>query len=293
MQKENFILVIVIVTFLLAALIFIFIGTIFLLYQKKETAHRRQLEEVRNKFRHELLQSKLDIHEETLLTISRDIHDNMGNLISSAKHCLNTMLLEGEPEEKRLVAVDCLTKALEEVRDLSKNLSLELIKSNGLTFAIEKQIEQLRKMKSFNIRFETLGNYDFLDEQREVFIFRILQEALSNIIRHAAATEIYVLIDNSSSDGLRLLVEDNGRGFKTETRITTDAECGSGGISHMISRVKLIAGKILLRSSPGNGTAVSITIPYNPIYGEPETLDYHSVGGRSRADYKKPGNHHK
>ena len=263
MQKENFILVIVIVTFLLAVLIFGFISTVLVLYRKKGLDFQRQLEDVKNKFKQELLQSKLDIHEQTLSNISRDIHDNIGQHISSAKHCLNTMQLEGEDEEKRLLALECLTIGLDDMRDLSKSYSLELIRTHGLPFAIENLVGQMEKSSNFAIAFQTDGSYGFLDEQREIFLFRILQECFSNIMRHASASEIYVLLDCSSAECVRLQVQDNGRGFSSDTVITLETGYGGGGISHMVNRVRLIDGKILIESYPGKGTRVNITIPYH------------------------------
>lgn len=252
MQKDTIILVIVFVAILLALLVVVFIAAVLMLYQKKEEAYRQ-----------ELLQSKLDIQEQTLMNISRDIHDNIGQHISSAKHCLNTLKLYGEAEEKRLLAVNCLTKGLEDMRDLSKSLSLELIRAYGLPHAIENLVDQLKKSSNFSIIAETVGNYGVMDEQREIFIFRILQECFSNVMRHASASEINILLDCSSAKCAKLLVQDNGRGFSSDTKVTLETGYRSGGISHMINRVKLLGGRISIESSPGKGTLVNITIPYH------------------------------
>ena len=289
MHKENIIVVVVVVTFLLAFLLFGFIASILVLYQKKEVAFERRLEDVKNKFRQELLQSQLDIQEQTLMNISRDIHDNIGQYISSAKHCLNTMQLHGEAEEKRLLAVDCLTKGLDDMRDLSRSLSLELIRSYGLPYAIENLVDQLKKSSTFTIIFRTAGNYGCMDEQREIFLFRILQECFSNIMRHAFASEINVLLDCSAIECVKLLVQDNGRGFSSDTAITSETGYGSGGISHMLNRSKLIDGKISIESYPGKGTRVNITIPYH-AYATDENL--YRVGRRPRVDYPEPGDNH-
>lgn len=276
MQKENIILIIVIVGFLLAVSIVVFIAGVLVLNHKKAAAFERQLEEVKHKFRQELLQSKFDIQEQTISNISQDIHDNIGQIFTVAKLYLNNMVVYGEAEEKRALAVDCISKGIEDIRDLSKSFSLELIKNNGLGFAIEKLIEQLRKVNPFQIRFETIGSYDLLDEQREIFLFRILQEAFSNIIRHAAASEVEVLIDSSASDRLRLVVKDNGEGFKTKTLITTNSRPEIGGLNHMVNRVTLIEGEITIKSTPGQGTLVSIMIPYSSVYAAKK--DLYSLG---------------
>ncbi len=262
-HKDGILLIIVFAAFLLAILVFGFIVAVLKLYQKKEEAFRRELEGVKIRFRQELLQSQLDIQEQTLLNIARDIHDNIGQYISSAKHCLNTMELKGDAEEKRLLAVDCLTKGLDDMRDLSKSLSLEIIKEYGLPYAIEKLVGQLKRISTFTILFTTEGNYGVMNEQREIFLFRILQECLSNIMRHACATEICVMLDCSEDESVKLLVQDNGRGFPSDTVITSETGYGTGGISHMVNRSKLIDGHISIESVTGEGTTVKITIPYH------------------------------
>lgn len=270
------ILIIAIVGFLLAVMIIVFIATMLILYYKKELKFQRQLEEAENKFRQELLQSKFDIQEQTLLNISRDIHDNIGQIFTVVKLYLHNMSVGGEAKELRDMALDYVTKGIEEMRDLSKSFSLELIKSDGLAVAIEKLICQLSRTNSFKINFETMGSYDFLDEQQEIFLFRILQEAFSNIIRHAAASEIFVLIDSSANGYLKMQIRDNGRGFKSKTFITTESKTRPGGVNHMINRVKLIGGTITIESSQGKGTFVNITIPYTRTDAKDENL--YSIG---------------
>jgi signal transduction histidine kinase len=276
MQKENIILVIVVVGFFLAVSIIVFIAAMLVTYYKKELNFKRQFEEAESKFRQELLQSKLDIQEQTISDISRDMHDNLGQIFTLVKLHLHNMEVRGKAEEIRLMALDCVSKGIDDMRDLSKSFSLELIKNNGLAFAIEKLIEQIRRINNFKIQFETFGSYEILDEQQEIFLFRILQEAFSNIIRHAGASEVLVLIDSSASDSLKLVVKDNGRGFRTKTLITTNTKSGLGGLNHMVNRVKLIEGEISIESYPGAGTIVNITIPYTRVHAEVE--NFNSVG---------------
>jgi len=265
MEEKSIIPIIFVAVIILIVILISFIAGIVFLYQKKQHAFVNQLEDVKDKYERELLKSQLEVQEQTLKNISREIHDNIGQFISLAKLHLNTVGpdIGIKSAEKVEYAVDLLSKAMDDLRDLSKSLSLELIRGVGLAKTIENQVNHLKKTERYDIDFEIRGNYNYLAEQKEIIIFRILQEAISNIIRHAQASKIKIVLD-CTQDATSLSVNDNGKGFISENFLSNGKTYRhGGGITNMIYRAKLLDADLSVESKPGAGTLIRITLPFN------------------------------
>jgi two-component system, NarL family, sensor kinase len=251
----NFLIIATLLILLLLGLIM----TILFLYQKRQHGFAIELEKVRTGFEKELLTTQLEIQEQTFQYISQEIHDNIGQFISLAKLHLNTLNLEDIERSGQQISnsTDLLTRALDDLRDLSKSLSSEVIKNGGLTKAIELQISQLKKLEKLKVICRINGDYRFLDEQKEMFILRILQEAINNVIRHSEADTIEILLSYMDRN-LSLLIRDNGKGFN----IANVQKGKTSGISNMTKRAKMIGAKFNIDSSARTGTLIVITVPY-------------------------------
>ncbi len=162
-----------------------------------------------DRYEKELLKTQLEVQEQTLADISRDIHDDIGSSISIARAYLNSA---APAEEKIKNTSEMLKDVLTKVRDMSKSLSIETIRTDGLSKAIEGLVTQVKKIGHYQVTYETIGNYNLLDEKIEIITFRILQESINNIIRHAEATAIAVTL-NCCSDEICLSVQDDGCGL--------------------------------------------------------------------------------
>ncbi|MDR3715862.1 MAG: histidine kinase [Puia sp.] len=265
---------ILLVTFL-GVIIFIcvlvgFIYLILLLHQRKKQTYQRGLELLKTQYEREALRSQVEVHEQTLEQISRDLHDNIGHYVTLAKLYLNTIGDElGEIGARKVEhAVDLLTKSLEDMRDLSRSLSLDLIHTAGLPEAIAKQVEKLENASHFRISFRIFGNYQYLDEQKEIILFRILQEAISNVVRHAKANSIAITLE-CTTISVVLIIQDDGLGFVVEDLFEKDKPSKHiGGLSNMRARAQLINAIFVIESELGHGTRVRISIPYNNTYSK-------------------------
>src|SRR5690606_35041630 len=152
-----------------------------------------------------------------------------------------------------------LDTAVEEVREISHNLLSGSIAKFGLATALEELKETISESKDITVDLHIYGLDDRLNSDAEIHLYRIVQELVSNILKHAAATEITIQL-NRSENGLSVTVEDNGRGFNP------DAKNGSGvGLQNVQSRVNALEGTIVWDSAPGRGTTVVINIPH-PAY---------------------------
>lgn len=248
--------IITVILLLLGVFIFLF----FISYTTKQKAHQKKVLELNE----ELLRTQLEIQEQTFKTISQEIHDNIGQMLSLAKINLNRVETEKLEKDKEKIkdAKELVSKAIQDLRDLSRTLNTETIASVGLLKAIEMELHLLEKADAVQTKLEIRGVPARLDPQKELILFRISQEALHNIIKHAAASAIRVEALFEKGNFL-LVISDNGRGFDS----TLNHHAGSG-LRNMQSRSRLIGATWNMVSSPECGTQINISLPINNEHGD-------------------------
>jgi len=254
------------VTIYISTLIFLLLGCVlifFLLYYRN--SKNKQLLEKENmkvSFQRNLLQTQLEIQEQTLNTISQEIHDNIGQILSLAKLNLGTMdlqkpeLLQQKIDDSRVL----VGKAIQDLRDLSRSLNTDYVQQMGLQRAIEYELELLRKAGKHETRMDIQGAVYRLETQKELILFRIVQEILNNVIKHANASRITVQL-NYKPELFILSVADNGEGFDISLLKETENSKFGIGIKNMHNRAKLIGAEYSITSSKDNGTQVHISLP--------------------------------
>ncbi|MEY3398045.1 MAG: hypothetical protein RL220_639 [Bacteroidota bacterium] len=217
----------------------------FALYRRKQQLFARDKENLSREFQNMLLRSQIEISEQTMQNISQEIHDNIGQRLTLAAMQLNN------PEQARIKSSrELINEALRDLRSISKNLSGKSILENGLELAIEREVSLINS-GGISCEFTCHGDSGPLSEQEEVVLFRCVQEALHNALRHSGATRIIVNMIQNSQD-LSVSVSDNGRGFPPE-------KIHSGqGLSNMGDRMKILGG--VLDISNDNGTTVNLRI---------------------------------
>lgn len=229
---------------------------IFFLYQKKQRIHQENLSSLKNEYEKNLLKTQLEIQEETLEKISREIHDNIGLSLTLAKLNLTTYSDNTNSFPKIEESATLIGKALKDLSTITHCLSETFINSNGLLAALNEEIERINSIGKLRVILRIRGNTIFLDNQKELLLFRIIQEALNNVIKYAQACTAVILL-NYHLEFLQLKVLDNGQGF--------DANCSKlrkgSGLLNMKTRTKLLNGKFKLNSS-NRGTQITVIIPY-------------------------------
>lgn len=252
--------IVIITTFLVIVAIGIIVMV--LVYQKKQLQYIGEKKQLKDTFEKEILESKLEIQEQTLKNISQEIHDNIGQVLSLVKLNINTMNHK-EPEllqDKIADSRKLITKVIQDLRDLSRSLNTDYIMESGLSKAVEYELSMIKKSGEFQVTFDTEGNQYRLENQQELILFRIVQEALHNIIKHSKATKIGVSI--LFEPGLfTLKISDNGIGFDA-SQLENDNYNNFGlGIRNMYSRAKIINTSFKLTSTIDEGTVITITLP--------------------------------
>ena len=195
---------------------------------------------------------------QVLKTISQEIHDNIGQVLSLVKLNLATTQISKphEAEEKIRDSKELVAKAIIDLRDLSRSMNTDKIPELGLPEALKHELLMLKKTGSFETDFELTGTPYKLDSQKEIILFRTLQEAISNIIRHAGPCLVKAHIDYRE-DGLSLSIADDGGGFDTT------APAAGIGIRNMQNRTRLIGADLRIEAAPGKGTVIKIELPHN------------------------------
>lgn len=252
-----FIIVFIVVSVILILAMAIFILMIIYRYQQRQNIYFKGIETLKTSHENTLLQSQLEMQEHTFQTISREIHDNIGQKLTLAKLYLNTLNFADTAKVRLQIndSVDIIGETISELSDLSRSMSSEIIVNNGLIKALEFETAQLAKSGMYTINFSVTGNPVFVDTNTALVVFRMVQEALNNIIKHAAAFVIDINL-HYTNNLLTVQIHDNGRGFNiAETRHGT-------GLQNIKKRATLLKGNITISSSAGEGTKIKIEIPW-------------------------------
>jgi two-component system, NarL family, sensor kinase len=238
-----------------------FIITILFFVQKKQKGFTNDLMTIKANYDKELYKAQLEIQEQTFQDIAREIHDNVGQVISLAKLGLSTLDLDKKEDTKESIAeiTDILEKALEDLRHMSRSLNAEIIKKGGLKKSIDNQVGFLQRGGKYNIQYLVSGETSKLNETKEIILFRILQEAVNNILRHSSATEILINL-SYEKESVVLHIEDNGKGFNMVDQTSPTTQIN--GIYNMQHRANLIKADFKIDSELSKGTRITVNTPY-------------------------------
>jgi len=235
---------------ILVVLIVSFFIAIVLQYQKRRRHHVEQLVALKNQYQQELLRSQLEIQEQTLRTISHEIHDNVGQVLSLAKLQLHSLQQQGQHNLQP--TTDLLFKAIADLRDLSKSLHPDRIAEIGLSESMRYDLLLLQKTNAIETQFDLSGTLLRLPPEKEILLFRMFQEMMNNVMKHAQAKLVTVKLQYGPT-ALLMSVSDNGCGFSHEVP--------SGiGFTSLRTRAKLLNAQLNI-DSDANGTRVALSVP--------------------------------
>jgi signal transduction histidine kinase len=217
--------------------------------------------ELQSQFSQTLLQTQLEIQEQTLKNISQEIHDNIGQALTLAKLNLNTLPgVNNEQQEKVTTTKGIISKAISDLRDLSRSLDTDYIQEMGLQKAIAYELELIKKTGTLETSMTVDGAAFRFEKQKELILFRIVQETFNNIIKHAGAKNIFVVVSYTPTL-FSLSIKDDGRGVNLQPLNEGKDNNFGLGIRNMHNRAKLIGAEFSMSSTIGQGTEVIITLP--------------------------------
>jgi signal transduction histidine kinase len=261
-QQKNRILFGLISVAVFAVLLFLFFRKR-LQYQKtiatqNESLQKQKITELQQKNKLLALSSMIEGQEAERLRIAKDLHDSLGGLLSTIKAHFTTIQKEiiqltkfGLTDKTNLL----IDEACIEVRRISHNMMPHALSISGLKGALE-DIAQSLKAEGYELTLEINKLPPNIENTKEVMIYRLVQEIISNIRKHANASTILLQVLGFKNE-INLIVEDNGDGFDYEKAVIKDGL----GLKSINSRVDFLDGTIEWDTKPGNGTSISINIP--------------------------------
>lgn len=255
-QEKAIIVVFVGVCFL--GLLFLSFFILITAYFKKLYKMRAERQQLEAQIAGEVNNARNEIQQITLNTISQEIHDNVGQLLSLAKMQLN-LIAESPEKNTQLIeeTKDNISKAMSDLRDLAKGLSSDRIRVLGLYDSVIQEAERISRSGSLSVEVSSNGERQEPDHQKQLVIFRVIQECFQNIIKHAQAAHVKVAFTYMPK-GFDISIQDDGRGFEFNSERTSTTGLG---LMNIFNRVTLVGGEAKVNTAPGKGTQILLHIP--------------------------------
>jgi len=221
----------------------------------------RELEHSHERLR-ALSRRLLEVQEEERGRLARDLHDDIGQALTALKIQVESLQRAAEPALRARIAegVETVQHTLERVRQLSLSLRPPQLDDLGLAAALRSHLDRQASVAGLAAHFDANEAVQDIEPDTETACFRVAQEAITNVIRHAKARTVWVRLFMASGR-LALSVRDDGRGFDLDAVRRRGASGASLGLIGMEERIALAGGSFELRASPGQGTVVLATFP--------------------------------
>ena len=215
---------------------------------------QKSLFEKEMQHQHELrMKAIVTTQEDTQQRIAKDIHDSVGQTLAAAKLAVETSLKGNQDNTELSRTSSLIDTACQKVRKISHSLLPYSLRMEGLLPAISELLEESFGQNEIEYKFNYHNIPGRLDEQVEINLYRIIQELISNVLKHSKADKVTLQFVKNGSE-LILWVEDNGRGFDQDSK-------NSGiGLTNIKSRLELIEGKLNIETAAGQGTITTIKI---------------------------------
>ena len=220
--------------------------------------HREKLIQLSRKLFH--------VQEEERRRIALELHDDLGQSLTAMRINLSKVLstLDGKIDnhvlEKLTDTINIIDNSEESIRDISLMLRPSMLDELGLLSSLEWYVGHYRKRNDILVNLNFLIPNERLQSDQQIVLYRIIQEALTNIARHANAKNVDINIQRKDGNILTI-IKDNGNGFDYQAVTQTGSLKKSAGLFGMRERIQLVNGGIYIKTKPGDGTEIQITIP--------------------------------
>lgn len=229
----------------------------FIVFQKRKNKLLLDKIKQQKQFEETVAKTSEEIQEQTLKYIGQELHDNIGQLLSLASMQMGMLgvKIADDIKEPYLETQNIIKESLGEVRALSKSLNTDVIQKRGFSESIRFEIERLNRMKLITATFVVDGDVVAFGNKKDgIILFRILQEFISNTVKHSKASALTISLDYQPEQ-LLINATDDGVGF------LIDEVKDSSGLLNMKTRTELVASSFNLISQPDHGTQLSIVYP--------------------------------
>lgn len=242
---------------LIGALVYRNMKSRHLILKQAETLHKQHIQELEKEHLLVAAHSLMKGQEEERSRLAKDLHDGVGGLLSGVKLSLSTMkgnvFLSEENARAVETIINQLDSSINELRRVSHNMMPEALIKFGLKETLENYCERINQTGGLQVKFQAYGLDERMEQDTEITLYRIVQELLNNVIKHAEAKNVLIQLTREK-DKFSLTVEDDGKGFDPETANTGN----HSGLTNIKSRASLLDGSVDISTSPGQGTSVTI-----------------------------------
>jgi signal transduction histidine kinase/ligand-binding sensor domain-containing protein len=255
-------------------------GLAFLGYRQRVAFYRKRVAR-----QEEFARALIAAQEQDRKRLAAELHDGLGQSLVIIKRRGLLCLEEDEDQEAMREQVEEIVEAskqaLEEVREMIFDLRPRQLDELGLTGAVADLLARMAGVNGWQLARQLDRVDGLLAKESENNLYRIVQESLNNISKHAAATQVSVSLTRQANC-VDLTVKDNGRGFAPETSIEADAANGFG-LCGIRERVRLLGGQVTIESTPGSGSIVRVTVPHQRDAKYANSTQGHSGSDRRRS----------
>lgn len=256
---DKYLIPVLIAGSILLPMFMFFVTTFIIISKNRQRKLQLEKQEIEFQYERQILKTKLEVQEKGLNQLSQEIHDNIGQVLTGAYANLITFLNSEKSTTHELIEVtkNQVSNALKDLRNISHVLNSGYINRIGLEESIKKELDYLSSYHAIEFKTSFDGEVDNLSPDKELMVFRIAQEALTNIVKHAKASLVTIDILQNDQD-FTMTINDNGVGF-------TDSGAAPKGIGllTMQQRAEVMNGSLQLTSGPAMGTSLILTIPTN------------------------------
>lgn len=241
--------IIILLGFFLMVVMVSFIVIMVIYHRQRQIKSQQKVGEIQAEYEKTILNVEKELREDILAYVGRELHDNVGQLLSLAKMYLSSPKLEKVSEGKGMI-----NEIIHEVRALSKSLNLDWVEAISLEDFIQKELKKLETAEFCKVAFHQSGHTLQLEKDKKLVLLRIIQECLNNAVKHAFPKLIEVSVDSDSARSV-IRVRDDGKGFEY------NGQSSGSGIYNLKNRMATIGGEMVLKSVPGKGTEIKLILP--------------------------------
>jgi two-component system, NarL family, sensor kinase len=260
MSYNNEIILTFVIGTILLVMFGVFIITFIFIFQRRNLQNLQEKAALQAQYEQEMLQAQMEIQSQTLQRMGEELHDNIGQLLSLARFQLNILEEQPTTTTSQIHEVnETMRQAIDELRALSKSLDGGFVQDFGLADSLTHELRRIRQTGKCQAQFSTQGEPYRLNAQKEMVLFRVAQELLNNVLKHAGASVLAVELQYTPA-ALRLSIEDNGQGFDYEAVISRKPTESGSGLRNIRRRTELIDGSYTLTTAAGRGTTAVVEV---------------------------------
>lgn len=232
-------------------------------YQKKMIQEQLKRQQMELDYQQKMMEAALESQENERKRVAADLHDSIGAMLSTIRVGITTLARQMNNPQSLDQPKQMLDDTISSVRRISRDLMPSTLEKFGFAQAVKEMCEQFQATALMPIVCHEHGDIRPMSKNRELILFRVVQELINNALKHSQATEITVNV--WGDDEITLAVEDNGIGFSPEEFKTPTASGRGLGLFNIENRVRVLGAKMEFEKNRTKGSKTIVRVPYEKV----------------------------